>query len=152
MVNVHALGGRKMLAAARAALNTQAKRPYLIAVTVLTSLLGDDLADLGFDSEPAELGLRLAGLAHEAGLDGVVCSAQEAAAMKENFGSGFKVVTPGIRMPEDAAGDQRRIMTPTTAIQAGADYLVIGRSITAAEDPLHKLLMINSDIAKTALN
>jgi orotidine-5'-phosphate decarboxylase len=152
MVNVHALGGRRMLAAAREALNKQSQPPYLIAVTVLTSLDGDDLADLGFDSEPAELGLRLAGLAHEEGLDGVVCSAREARVMKENFGTDFKLVTPGIRTADDAAGDQRRIMTPVDAVQAGADYLVIGRSITAATDPLNKLLAINSDIAQAALN
>lgn len=147
MLNVHASGGSRMLVAAREAVDkAAAPKPLLIAVTVLTSLQQEDLLDLGFVEEPQALVFRLAGLAQEAGLDGVVCSAQEATAMKGRFGLEFKLVTPGIRLPGDAAGDQRRIMTPVDAVKAGADYVVIGRSITASDDPLGKLLTIKSDL------
>lgn len=147
MLNVHASGGSRMLVAAREAVDkAAAPKPLLIAVTVLTSLQQEDLLDLGFVEEPQALVFRLAGLAQEAGLDGVVCSAQEATAMKGRFGLEFKLVTPGIRLPGDAAGDQRRIMTPADAVKAGADYVVIGRSITASDDPLGKLLTIKSDL------
>jgi orotidine-5'-phosphate decarboxylase len=147
MLNVHAQGGRRMLAAAREAADQAARKPLLIAVTVLTSLQREDLAELGLMDEPQALALRLAELARDVGCDGVVCSAHEAAAMKRRFGRDFKLVTPGIRLPGDAAADQRRIMTPVEAIQAGADYVVIGRSITASDDPLGVLLTINSDLA-----
>lgn len=151
MLNVHAQGGRRMLAAAREAVDRTAHKPLLIAVTVLTSLQREDMAELGLVDEPQALALRLAALAREEGCDGVVCSAHEAAAMKRRFGSDFKLVTPGIRLPGDAAADQRRIMTPAEAAQAGADYVVIGRSITASDDPLGKLLTINSDLAAIPL-
>jgi orotidine-5'-phosphate decarboxylase len=148
MLNVHAQGGRRMLAAAREAVDqAAARKPLLIAVTVLTSLQREDLAELGLTDEPQALALRLAELARDACCDGVVCSAHEAAAMRRRFGRDFKLVTPGIRLPGDAAADQRRIMTPVEAIQAGADYVVIGRSITASDDPLGVLLTINSDLA-----
>jgi orotidine-5'-phosphate decarboxylase len=147
MLNVHALGGRRMLAAAREAVDKTAHRPLLIAVTVLTSLQQEDLTELGLREEPQVLALRLAALAREMGLDGVVCSAQEAEAMRRRFGAGFKLVTPGIRLPGDDAADQRRIMTPAEAVKLGADYVVIGRSISTSDDPLSKLLTINSDLA-----
>lgn len=148
MLNVHAQGGRRMLVAAREAIAQAAsKQPLLIAVTVLTSLQREDLAEVGFTDEPGVLALRLAALAREEGFDGVVCSAHEAGAMKGHFGRDFKLVTPGIRAPGDAADDQRRVMTPAEAAKVGADYVVIGRSITASDDPLGKLLTINSDFA-----
>lgn len=147
MLNVHAQGGRRMLASAREAVDRAAHQPLLIAVTVLTSLQREDLAEVGITDEPGMLALRLAALAREEGFDGVVCSAQEAAAMKARFSRDFKLVTPGIRAPGDAADDQRRIMTPAEAAKDGADYVVIGRSITASDDPLGKLLTINSDLA-----
>jgi orotidine-5'-phosphate decarboxylase len=147
MLNVHAQGGKRMLAAAREAVDRAAHKPLLIAVTVLTSLQREDLAELGVTEDPQALALRLAGLAREAGFDGVVCSAHEAAAMKVRFGRSFRLVTPGIRLPGDAAADQRRIMTPADAVKIGADYVVIGRSITASDDPLGRLLTINSELA-----
>ncbi|HEY3488028.1 MAG TPA: orotidine-5'-phosphate decarboxylase [Gammaproteobacteria bacterium] len=147
MINVHALGGKRMLAAAREALDKSTQRPYLTAVTVLTSLEQQDLLEIGYTKEPQALALLLAELANAQGLDGIVCSAHEAAAMKAKFGGGFKLVTPGIRLQDDIAADQRRIMTPVEAVKAGADYVVIGRSITTAVDPLSKLLTINSELA-----
>lgn len=146
MVNVHASGGRRMMLAAREALANHSQRPMLIAVTVLTSMEASDLAEIGISSSPEVHVARLAGLASECGLDGVVCSAQEAAALKIQLGAGFKLVTPGIRLSDSAADDQRRVMTPTAALAAGADYLVIGRPITRADHPLDVLRKINSDI------
>jgi orotidine-5'-phosphate decarboxylase len=147
MLNVHALGGRRMLAAAREAVDKTGHKPLLIAVTVLTSMEGPDLADIGIADEPQPVALKLAALARDQRLDGVVCSAHEAAAMKARFGTGFKLVTPGIRLPGDPVADQRRTMTPVEAIQAGADYVVIGRPISASDDPLSRLLTINSELA-----
>jgi orotidine-5'-phosphate decarboxylase len=147
MLNVHALGGRRMLMAAREAVDKARHKPWLIAVTVLTSMQQEDLRDLGIMEEPQALALRLAALTQEAGLDGVVCSAHEAGDMKKRFGAGFRLITPGIRLPGDDAADQRRVMTPVEAVKVGADYVVIGRSITASDDPLGKLLTINSDLA-----
>ncbi len=137
MVNVHASGGAVMMrAAAEAAATAGKKRPLVLGVTVLTSMGPGDLTALGVD-RPLEAQVRaLAVLAAEAGLDGVVCSAHEVAALRASFGPNFKLVVPGIR-PEWAAGDdQRRTMTPAEAISQGADYLVIGRPITAAKDPV----------------
>jgi orotidine-5'-phosphate decarboxylase len=147
MLNVHALGGRRMLAAAREAIDKTGHKPLLIAVTVLTSMEGTDLADIGIVDEPQAVALKLAALARDQELDGVVCSAHEAAAMKTRFGIGFKLVTPGIRLPGDPVADQRRTMTPVEAVQAGADYVVIGRPISASDDPLGRLLTINSELA-----
>lgn len=147
MINVHALGGRRMMAAAREALDNMQKPPLLIAVTVLTSMEEKDLKEVGIAATPAAAAENLAGLAREEGLDGVVCSAQEAQAMRARFGSEFLLVTPGIRLAGDVSADQRRIMTPVNAVKAGADYLVIGRSITHSDDPLGKLQAINSEIA-----
>lgn len=139
MVNVHALGGRKMMEAAREAMSLYTKSPKLIAVTLLTSMAQEDLADLGITAPPADMVLRLARLARDSGLDGVVCSAREAALLRQQCGSEFCLVTPGIRPADAAADDQSRIMTPCAALDQGADYLVIGRPITRAADPLQAL-------------
>ncbi|WP_374352523.1 orotidine-5'-phosphate decarboxylase [Chitinimonas sp.] len=145
MVNVHASGGRKMMQAARAALSDAPQRPLLIAVTVLTSMDGHDLAEIGL-SEPAVQVPLLAKLALDCDLDGVVCSAQEASILKRICGQDFKLVTPGIRPAGSAAGDQTRIMTPEAAVAEGADYLVIGRPITQSADPLATLLSIQASL------
>jgi orotidine-5'-phosphate decarboxylase len=148
MVNVHALGGRRMLEAARDALERVPNRPRLIAVTMLTSLATEDLAEIGLnDASPAHAVLRLAALTQSAGLDGVVCSAQEAAALRAQCGPTFDLVTPGIRPAESNADDQARIMTPRAAIAAGASYLVIGRPITKAADPVEALARIAAEIS-----
>jgi orotidine-5'-phosphate decarboxylase len=136
MVNVHALGGRKMLEAAQ-----------LIAVTLLTSMVQQDLADIGINATPAEMVLRLATLARESGLDGVVCSAHESALLRKHCGSEFCLVTPGIRPAQASLDDQSRVMTPYAAMEAGSSYLVIGRPITQAADPLRALLDINQELA-----
>ena len=146
MVNVHALGGRKMMGAAREALESLPKRPKLIAVTVLTSMGGEDLAEIGLSGEPQDNVLRLAKLTQECGLDGVVCSAREAAPLRTTLGKEFCLVTPGIRPASAAADDQVRIATPAQALKDGASYLVIGRPITQATDPLQALKNINLEI------
>ena len=146
MVNVHALGGRKMMEAAREAVAASPRPPRLIAVTVLTSMAQEDLAGIGITATPAEMVLRLALLARDSGLDGVVCSAQEAALLRQHCGSSFCLVTPGIRPADSAADDQSRIMTPSAALQNGASYLVIGRPITKAADPLLALQNIVKQI------
>ena len=144
MVNVHASGGARMMKAAREALLPYGEQaPLLIAVTVLTSMTDDDLAQVGVLRSPAEQVLSLARLTRDAGLDGVVCSAQEASLLKAELGHDFKLVTPGIRPAGSDAGDQRRIMTPEQALAAGSDYLVIGRPITQAADPAQALAAIN---------
>ena len=147
MVNVHALGGQRMMEAARAALERVARRPKLIAVTVLTSMGQDDLNGLGIQASPAEMVQRLAALAAASGLDGVVCSAQEAALLRQLRGQNFCLVTPGIRPADTEANDQTRIMTPRAALDAGSSYLVIGRPITQAADPLAALQSIAQEIA-----
>jgi orotidine-5'-phosphate decarboxylase len=147
MVNVHALGGRKMLTTAADAIsNTSSKPPKLIAVTLLTSMAQEDLADIGIQATPAEMVLRLAALTRDCGLDGVVCSAQEAALLRNSCGTEFILVTPGIRPAQASLDDQSRVMTPQAALQAGSSYLVIGRPITQAADPLQALLNINKEI------
>jgi len=148
MVNVHALGGRRMLVAARRALGSEASAPLLVAVTVLTSLDDDDLRELGIEAPAADLALRLAGLSHEARCDGVVCSAREAESMRARFGEGFVLVTPGIRRPGSAPDDQRRTMTPAQAVAAGASYLVVGRPITESSDPAAALRALAVDIER----
>ncbi|EOD53648.1 orotidine-5'-phosphate decarboxylase [Aeromonas molluscorum] len=148
MVNVHASGGERMMQAAKEALAPYGdKAPLLIGVTVLTSMEQDDLRGIGLDISPAEQVLRLARLAKVSGLDGVVCSANEAKALKAELGDEFKLVTPGIRPVGAAQGDQRRVMTPSEAMAAGADYLVIGRPITQSGDPALTLTEINDDLA-----
>lgn len=148
MVNVHASGGTRMMSAAAEALAKVAKRPRLIAVTVLTSLEQADLDEVGLAGPtPADAAVRLAALAQAAGLDGVVCSAKEAGAMRTRFDSSFALVTPGIRPADSASDDQARIATPGAAIAAGATYLVIGRPITKAADPAAALAAINAEIS-----
>ncbi len=147
LINVHASGGLKMMRAAREALEGLAKRPKLIAVTVLTSMDADELRAIGVLDAPQEQVSRLARLAHAAGLDGVVCSAQEAARLRAELGQAFVLVTPGIRPAGAQQDDQSRIMTPARAIEAGADYLVVGRPITQAADPVAVLNTINTEIA-----
>jgi len=143
MVNVHASGGARMMQAAREALIPFGKdAPLLIAVTVLTSMDEEDLRGLGITLSPAQQAERLARLTQQCGLDGVVCSAQEAVTFKQEFGQAFALVTPGIRPAGSAAGDQRRIMTPQQARQAGVDYMVIGRPVTQSSDPAATLQQI----------
>ena len=140
MVNVHATGGSKMMSAAKEILKPYGdKAPLLIAVTVLTSMSEEDLVDLGVTKSPAEQVKFLAGLADKAGMDGVVCSAQEATMLKQAYGENFKLVTPGIRTADASTDDQKRIMTPEKAVEAGADYLVIGRAITKSSDPIQTM-------------
>lgn len=147
MINVHALGGRAMMEAARAALGGMRSPPRLTAVTVLTSMGQTDLADAGIAGTPDDAVLRLARLAQSCGLDGVVCSAQEAAMLKRECGRSFVLVTPGIRPAAADRGDQQRVASPAAAIAEGADYLVVGRPITRAADPLAVLRAINDEVA-----
>lgn len=137
MVNVHASGGRRMMEAARDALAGVADgdRPLLTAVTVLTSMGPDDLAEIGVQAAPADHVRRLARLAREAGLDGVVCSGQEAEMLRADLGPDFALVTPGIRPAGSDAGDQTRVLTPAQAVAFGVDYIVVGRPVTRAGDP-----------------
>lgn len=147
MINVHASGGPFMMEHTRQALEAYGHdRPHLIAVTVLTSMDRAQLQAIGIDDEPHKHVLRLASLTQACGLDGVVCSAQEAEMLKDELGSEFMLVTPGIRPAGADAGDQSRIMTPQQAIKAGVDYMVIGRPITQASDPVQALKDINSSI------
>ena len=148
MVNVHASGGRRMMEAAAAALQGRANRPLLIGVTVLTSMTDADLAELGYSESAAERVQRLAALTADCGLDGVVCSALEAQLLRQARGDGFCLVTPGIRLAGDAPGDQRRVVTPADAIARGANYLVIGRSITGAADPLAALERVHTELGQ----
>ncbi|HDY0483924.1 TPA: orotidine-5'-phosphate decarboxylase [Escherichia coli] len=151
MVNVHASGGARMMTAAREALVPFGKdAPLLIAVTVLTSMEASDLADLGVTLSPADYAERLAALTQKCGLDGVVCSAQEAVRFKQVFGQEFKLVTPGIRPQGSDAGDQRRIMTPEQALAAGVDYMVIGRPVTQSVDPAQTLKAIIASLQRSA--
>lgn len=143
MINVHALGGRKMLEAARAAVSGT---PKLIAVTLLTSMNQSDLADLGIAETPEAMVLRLARLAQDCGLDGVVCSALETERLRGQCGNQFCLVTPGIRPIDASLDDQSRVMTPEAALRSGSSYLVIGRPVTRAADPLQALLDINEQI------
>lgn len=146
MMNVHALGGPRMLAAAREAVPPGPGAPRLIGVTILTSHDRAELEGIGIAGDPAEAARRLAEAAAAAGLDGVVCSAREAGALRKRFGPGFLLVTPGIRPAGAGAGDQRRIMTPEAALDAGSDYLVIGRPITQAPSPGASLEAISKAI------
>jgi orotidine-5'-phosphate decarboxylase len=146
MINVHACGGRAMLMAAREALATEMRPPKLIAVTVLTSITADDLGELGVAGSPIEVVTRFARLAQSCGLDGAVCSAQEAKVLRRECGSAFCLVTPGIRLAHGQQNDQQRVTTPRAALANGADYLVIGRPITRAPDPLAALREINREI------
>jgi orotidine-5'-phosphate decarboxylase len=135
MVNVHASGGERMMVAAAEAIANKGHKPLLIAVTVLTSMEQSDLAGIGLDVSPQQQVERLAKLSKQSGMDGVVSSAQEIGLVKDLCGEDFLTVTPGIRPEGSAAGDQRRIMTPQQAVNAGGDYMVIGRPITQAKNP-----------------
>jgi orotidine-5'-phosphate decarboxylase len=147
MVNVHASGGEKMMTACRERLEPFGKdKPLLIAVTVLTSMTAEDLAGIGIPNSPEAQVSRLATLTRNCGLDGVVCSAQEAPRLKKEQGAEFRLITPGIRPLTADKGDQQRIMTPTDALNAGSDYLVIGRPITQAPDPLAALEAIHAEV------
>ncbi len=151
MVNVHALAGGAALAAAREAVSAAPRPPLLVAVTVLTSHGAGDLAELGLDAQPERLAERLAALAQRHGLDGAVCSAREATALRRQLPSEFRLVTPGIRPEWAVAGDQRRVVTPRRALQAGADYLVVGRPVTGAGDPLAALARIEEELQAVAI-
>ena len=146
MLNVHASGGPAMMRAARDALSGVARPPLLIGVTILTSLADADLPSIGFAGSAHDNAVRLARLARECGLDGVVCSAEEAPAMRASAGADFTLVTPGIRLASDAKADQSRTVTPVEAVRLGADYLVIGRSITQSKDPVATLESIRASL------
>ena len=147
MVDLHASGGLRMMEEAKRILEPYGKdAPLLIAVTVLTSMEDLDLLQIGINASPMEQVLRLAHLTQRAGLDGVVCSPQEVEILRNACGEDFKLVTPGIRPIGADFGDQRRVMTPTAAIRAGSDYLVIGRPITKADNPSEVLRSINASI------
>lgn len=142
MVNVHASGGERMMVAAAEAIANKNHKPLLIAVTVLTSMEQSDLSGIGLDVTPQQQVERLAKLSKQSGMDGVVSSAHEIELIKNLCGSDFLTVTPGIRPAGTAAGDQRRIMTPQQAVDAGGDYMVIGRPITQATNPQYVCLDI----------
>ena len=147
MLNVHALGGARMLAAAREGVARAVRAPLLVAVTILTSMDKSDLAGIGLAGTPEDNVLRLAALAAQSGLDGVVCSSREAHVLRQRHGADFRLVTPGIRPSGSEAGDQRRVMTPADAVRNGSDYLVIGRPVTQADDPAGVLRTINSELS-----
>ena len=148
MINVHASGGRAMLEAAREALEERpGRRPLLTAVTVLTSLDSADLREIGIERELREQVTQLALLAQSAGLDGVVCSAAETVMLRQQMAPEFCLVTPGIRRPEDAGDDQKRVVGPAEALANGSDYLVVGRPITRANSPAQALAAFNSALA-----
>ncbi|MES9986770.1 MAG: orotidine-5'-phosphate decarboxylase [Candidatus Thiodiazotropha endolucinida] len=147
MMNLHASGGRRMMEAARERLESRSNHPLLIAVTILTSLTGEEIQEIGFSGDPADNVLRLAKLTQRSGLDGVVCSPREAEMLRGDLGHDFLLVTPGVRPKQATQDDQRRVMTPADAINAGSSYLVVGRPITAAADPIQALQSINLEIA-----
>ncbi|QQK63346.1 orotidine-5'-phosphate decarboxylase [Cobetia sp. cqz5-12] len=146
MTNVHASGGARMMQAAAEALSTRGLDTQLIAVTVLTSMEQSDLAGIGLDVTPLAQVERLAALAQQSGMHGVVCSARETPSLKALCGPEFLKVTPGIRPSFAQAGDQRRTMTPGEAMAAGSTHLVIGRPVTQAEDPLAALALIEQEL------
>lgn len=150
MVNVHASGGTRMMVAAREALETcnGDSRPILTAVTVLTSMGQRDLAETGVTVTPAEQVSRLARLARDAGLDGVVCSGEEARMLRADLGTDFCLVTPGIRPAGSDAGDQTRVLTPAEAVSRGVDYIVVGRPVTRAADPAAAVVAILDELGR----
>jgi len=151
MVNVHASGGRKMMEACANKLSHYQSPPLLIGVTVLTSMEARDLHDIGIKCSPLEHVNNLSRLAKSSGLDGVVCSAHEVASLKESLGGEFKLVTPGIRPSFAERGDQQRIMTPSEALLAGSDYLVVGRPITQSSNPAEALHKVMNEISEANL-
>jgi orotidine-5'-phosphate decarboxylase len=146
MVNVHALGGKKMMQAACEAVAKFDKPPRLIAVTILTSMDEQDIAEIGLRGSPEENVISLARLAKASGLDGVVCSPKEVNQLRQQLGEEFCLVTPGVRPQGADQDDQKRTMTPKQALRSGASYLVIGRPITKADDPLQALTVICTEI------
>ena len=147
MLNIHASGGSSMMIAAREALESErSKRPLLIGVTVLTSMARNDLYEVGVNEDVQKHVNKLAKLAYNSGLDGVVCSAAETKILRVSMPLEFKLITPGIRRPQDATEDQKRVVGPAAAIRNGSDYLVIGRPITEANSPLEALIDFNSEI------
>ena len=146
MTNIHAMVGTDTMRLCKSRLQDGGYDTLLIAVTVLTSMTQANLSELGIQRSVSEQVRHLAGLTHDSGLDGVVCSAQEAQLLKQKFGKQFRLITPGIRLVEDAKDDQARICTPAQALQNGSDYLVIGRSITNASNPNDKLHTILAGI------
>ena len=149
MLNVHASGGEAMMRAAREAVAGVVRPPLVIGVTILTSLADADLEQVGFAGTASDNVVRLARLARASGLDGVVCSAQEARALRAATGDDFLLVTPGIRLEGDSRGDQSRVVTPQDAVKFGASYLVIGRSITHAADPVATLESIRNSLGES---
>ncbi len=154
MMTLHASGGREMMAKAVEAADRAAKqsgriKPLLLAVTVLTSLKEEQLQEIGMDDRVGEQVLRLARLAKENGMDGVVCSPQEIDIIKGEFGQDFLVISPGIRPKWAAAQDQKRILTPAEAIAKGVDYMVIGRPITQAPSPAEAFLKIEEELNRS---
>ena len=146
MVNVHASGGRRMMETARERLERCSNRPHLIAVTILTSLTQGDIEEVGYRGTPAENVLTLAQLAHQSGMDGVVCSPLEAGLVRKEIADDFLLVTPGVRPASAKRDDQQRVMTPADAMRIGSNYLVVGRPITAAAEPLLALQAIQAEI------
>jgi len=148
MVNLHALGGRKMMEETMNRLQKRRIRPIVTAVTLLTSMQYEDAQEVGLQGSPKEIALRLAKLAHSSGVDGVVSSPLETEFIRKTCGDDFIIVNPGIRFAGDDKNDQNRISTPGTAIQNGADYIVVGRSITTAENPAAALVKANNEVSK----
>lgn len=146
MMNVHTLGGGAMMQSAREAVGSDADSPILIGVTLLTSMDQKTFDQIGLSGNMTDTVLRLAQLARDSGLDGVVCSAQEATPLRDSLGCDFQLITPGIRPAGNDRGDQHRTMTPKQALDAGSHYLVIGRPITAAADPMQALLDIETSL------
>lgn len=151
MMNVHASGGTVMMQSARSAIECVTRPPKLIAVTMLTSLGQDDVQSLGINTPLETHVIRLARMAQSASLDGVVCSAREVSRLRQELGDQFLMVTPGIRTIETSPDDQKRTLSPIDAIRAGADYLVIGRPVTQAQDPALILEQINTQLLSPAL-
>jgi orotidine-5'-phosphate decarboxylase len=146
MMNVHAAGGRKMMETAANRLAKLQSRPLLIAVTILTSLSADEVAEIGYPGSPQDNVSRFAELTESSGLDGVVCSPLEAGVLRGERCADFRLVTPGVRPATASMDDQTRVMTPSDAMRAGSDFLVVGRPITAAENPLESLRAINAEV------
>jgi orotidine-5'-phosphate decarboxylase len=151
MINVHASGGSEMMLRAKEEIEKKTHHPLLIGVTILTSMNEETLRELGLECSVEEQVARLAQLTSDAGLDGVVCSAQEVKGLRNQLGKEFKLVTPGIRPSGSNNDDQKRVMTPAQAIEAGSDYLVIGRPITQAVDPIQVLKDIEKEISAASI-
>ncbi len=149
MMNVHALGGAAMMMAARDAIGNASDRPLLIGVTLLTSMDQQTFDQIGLQGTITDTVLRLAKLADNSGLDGVVCSAQEASRLRAQHDDAFQLITPGIRPANSEQGDQHRTMSPAQALNEGSSYLVIGRPITAAKDPMLALQEIEQSLLTT---